>query len=142
MDDFTQAVALVAGGEVAPRVASSGAEAWHSRAADDAELIAIWLSAMVSAGTRRVYAGALRKFQASVGKPLARLTVSDLLRYKERLLAGDGSGRKPPAAPTVNLALLAVKSLLSFAQDTGYLRYNVGPRCTRCPRPTSWRNTS
>jgi integrase/recombinase XerD len=42
------------------------------------------------------------------------------------VLAGDGTGRKPPAAPTVNLALLAAKSLLSFAQETGYIRYNVG----------------
>jgi len=42
------------------------------------------------------------------------------------LLAGDWSGRKRPAAATVNPALLAVKSLLSFAQETGYLRYNVG----------------
>jgi len=135
MDDVLHAVALVEGREVAPPAASSGAEAWHSGASDDAELIAIWLSAKASAGTRRVYAGALRKFQASVGKPLARLTVSDLLKYKERLLAGDGSGRKPPAAPTVNLALLAVKSLLSFAQETGYLRYNVGAAVHSLPEP-------
>jgi integrase/recombinase XerD len=135
MDDSTQAVALVEGREVAPPAASSGAEAWHSGASDDAGLISIWLSARASVGTRRVYAGALRKFQASVGKPLPRLTVSDLLKCKERLLAGDGTGRKPPAAPTVNLALLAVKSLLSFAQETGYLRYNVGAAVHSLPEP-------
>jgi hypothetical protein len=126
MDDSTQAIALVEDREVAPSAAGSGAQAWHSGATDDAELISIWLSAKACAGTRRVYVGALRKFQAAVGKPLALLTVSDLLKYKERLLAGDGAGSKPSAAPTVNLALLAVKSLLSFAQETGYLRYNVG----------------
>jgi hypothetical protein len=80
MDDVLLAVTLVEGREIAPPAASSGAEAWHSGASDDAELIAIWLSAKASAGTRRVYAGALRKFQASVRKPLARLTVSDLLK--------------------------------------------------------------
>ena len=135
MYDVLQAVTLVEGREVAPSAASSGAETSHSGVSDDAELISIWLSAKARAGTRRVYAGALRKFQASVGKPLARLTVSDLLKYKERLLAGDGTGRKPPAAPIVNLALLAVKSLLSFAQETGYLRYNVGAAVHSLPEP-------
>ena len=41
---------------------------------------------------------------------------------------GTAPGRKPPAAPTINLALLAVKSLLSFAQETGYLRLQRGRR--------------
>jgi hypothetical protein len=142
MDDSTQVVVLVEGREVAPPAASSGAEAWHSGAADDAELISIWLSAKASAGTRRVYAGALRKFQASVGKPLARLTVSDLVRYKERLLADDGSGREPPAAPTVNLALLTAKSLLSLAQETAICATTSAPRCIRSPNLMSWHNES
>jgi integrase/recombinase XerD len=79
----------------------------------------------------------LRRFQAAVGKPLAPHTLSDLLKDKdkERPLAGDGTGRKPPAAPTVNLALLAVKSLLSFAHETGYLRYNVGAAVHSLPEP-------
>lgn len=144
MNDAIQALALVEGGEVAllapeagpgPAVVSTGQQDSRSGAADDAELIAIWLNAKTSAATRRAYGSALRKIQAACAKPLSRLTVSDLLQYKDRLLSGDGTGRKPPAAATVNLALLAVKSLLSFAQETGYLRYNVGAAVHSLPEP-------
>jgi hypothetical protein len=104
MDDVFQAVTLVEGREVAPPAASSGAEAWHSGATDDAEMIAIWLSAKASADTRRVYARALRKFPASVGKPLARLTVSDLLKYDIRSgcsrATAPGASRRPPRPST------------------------------------------
>jgi site-specific recombinase XerD len=53
-----------------------------------------------------------------VKKPLASVTLTDLQAWAETL--GQGS----PAS--INRALTAVKSLLSFAHETGYLPFNVG----------------
>jgi site-specific recombinase XerD len=53
-----------------------------------------------------------------VKKPLASVTLTDLQAWAETL--GQGS----PASQ--NRALTAVKSLLSFAHETGYLPFNVG----------------
>jgi integrase/recombinase XerD len=53
-----------------------------------------------------------------VRKPLPSVTLTDLQAWADTL--GQGS----PAS--VNRALTAVKSLLSFAHETGYLPFNVG----------------
>src|SRR4029077_17284242 len=59
-------------------------------------------------------------FLAFVQKPLARVTLTDLQNWILHLSQGS---RKPA---TQNRAITAVKSLLSFAQETGYVPFNVG----------------
>ena len=57
---------------------------------------------------------------AFVQKPLSWVTLTDLQAWADHL----GQGSLKPASQ--NRALTAVKSLLSFAQETGYLPFNVG----------------
>ena len=85
--------------------------------ADD-QLVALWLSLKTSRHTRRAYATEATRFLGFVKKPLASVTLTDLQAWAETL--GQGS----PASQ--NRALTAVKSLLSFAHETGYLPFNVG----------------
>jgi len=59
-------------------------------------------------------------FLAFVHKPLVRVTLTDLLAWAGHL--GQGSLK----IASQNRGLTAVKSLLSFAQETGYLPFNVG----------------
>lgn len=70
--------------------------------------------------TRRAYNAETARFLAFVAKPLSRVTLTDLQAWAEHL----GRGSLKPASR--NRALTAVKSLLSFAQETGYLPFNVG----------------
>jgi integrase/recombinase XerD len=86
----------------------------------DQKLVGLWLSMKTSAHTRRAYAAEAARFLGFAGKPLARVTLSDLQDWAGRL----GQGSLKPASQ--NRALTAVKSLLSFAQETGYLPFNVG----------------
>jgi integrase/recombinase XerD len=83
-------------------------------------LVALWLSLKRSPHTRRAYAAEARRFRTFVDKPLARVTLRDLEAWALQL--GQGSLQ----AASQNRALTALKSLLSFAQETGYLPYNVG----------------
>jgi len=53
------------------------------------------------------------------GKPLSRVTLADLQAFAEQL----GQGSLKPASQ--NRAMTVLKSLLSFAQQTGYLPFNV-----------------
>lgn len=86
----------------------------------DAILVELWLSMKTSAHTGRAYAAEAARFLGFVSKPLARVTLTDLQAYAEHL----GQGSLQPASQ--NRALTAIKSLLSFAQETGYLPFNVG----------------
>lgn len=86
----------------------------------DSPLIQLWLSLKTSPHTRRAYTADVARFQAFVCKPLARLTLADLQSWVEHL----GQGSLQPASQ--NRSLTAIKSLLSFAQETGYLAANVG----------------
>ena len=86
----------------------------------DSQLVELWLSMKTSAHTRRAYAAEVARFRAFAGKPLAWVTLTDLQAFAEHL--GQGSLK----AASQNRALTAVKSLLSFAQETGYLAFNVG----------------
>jgi integrase/recombinase XerD len=70
--------------------------------------------------TRRAYAADAGRLLAFLNKPLASTTLADLQRWREHL----GQGSLKPS--TRNRALTAIKSLLSFAQETGYLAFNVG----------------
>jgi len=86
----------------------------------DAKLVQLWLSMKTSAHTGRAYAAEAARFLAFVSKPLALVTLTDLQVFADHL----GQGSLKPASQ--NRALTAVKSLLSFAQETGYLPFNVG----------------
>jgi integrase/recombinase XerD len=70
--------------------------------------------------TRRVYHGDIVRFLAHARKPLAAVTLDDLHDYADTL-ADDG------LAPASRARLLnVVKSLLTFAHETGYLPFNAG----------------
>jgi integrase/recombinase XerD len=87
---------------------------------NDGRLIALWVSLKNSAHTQRAYAAEADRFRDFVGKPLAVVTLMDVQAYAEAL----GQGSLQPASQ--NRALTAVKSLLSFGHETGYLPFNVG----------------
>src|ERR1039457_7208039 len=78
----------------------------------DRQLVALWLSLKTSRHTRRAYASEAARFLAFVQKPLASVTLTDLQAWTENL----GQGSLLPASQ--NRALTALKSLLSFAQET------------------------
>jgi site-specific recombinase XerD len=86
----------------------------------DARLVELWLSTKTSPHTRRAYAADAGRFFGFVSKPLLAVTLADLQAWAARL----GEESLQPASQ--NRALTAVKSLLSFGQETGYLPYNVG----------------
>jgi integrase/recombinase XerD len=87
---------------------------------DDARLIELWLSLKTSAHTRRAYAAEAARFRSFAGKSLARTTLTDFQGWVGYL----GQGSLAPASQ--NRAITAIKSLLSFAHETGYLPFNVG----------------
>src|SRR6185369_9916885 len=60
------------------------------------------------------------RFFAFVKKPLSQVTLTDVQAWADHL----GQGSLKPASQ--NRAVTALKSLLSFAQETGYLPFNVG----------------
>ncbi|MEP6540365.1 MAG: tyrosine-type recombinase/integrase [Bryobacteraceae bacterium] len=100
-------------------VPPSGLGPAHDGAAD-APLVALWLSLKTSRHTRRAYAAEAARFLAFTRKPLSSVTLPDLQAWTGHL--GQGTLK----AASQNRALTAVKSLLSFAQETGYLPFNVG----------------
>jgi integrase/recombinase XerD len=80
----------------------------------------LWLSIKLSSETRRAYAAEVARFQGFASKPLPQVTLADLQAYADRLAQG---GLK---VASQNRAITAVKSLLSFGHETGYLPFNVG----------------
>jgi integrase/recombinase XerD len=94
-----------------PGAASDGSQ--------DAKLVELWLSMKTSPHTRRAYAADIARFLAFVAKSLSWVTLADLQAWADHL----GQGSLKPASQ--NRALTSLKSLLSFAQETGYLPFNV-----------------
>ncbi|MBD2207824.1 tyrosine-type recombinase/integrase [Calothrix sp. FACHB-1219] len=66
------------------------------------------------------YAAQFTAFLGGVGKAITHTTVEDLVEFSEYLY------QKKLAAPTINTYMAAVKSLLSFAYKTGYIKQNPG----------------
>lgn len=97
----------------------AGLEPAYDSAEDD-RLIQLWLSMKASPATQRAYAAEISRFRAFARKPLAWVTLADFQAYADRL----GQGSLKPASQ--NRALTAIKSLLSFGQETGYFPYNIG----------------
>src|SRR5512133_217181 len=95
-------------------VQPSGLGAAHD-GSQDAKLVELWISMKTSLHTRRAYAADLARFLAFVHKPLALVTLGDLQDWAGQL----GQGSLKPA--TQNRAITALKSVLSFAHETGYL---------------------
>jgi integrase/recombinase XerD len=96
----------------------------------DFELIMLWLNAKTSPHTRRAYQHDVDRFRAFVNfKRLATVTLADLQSWAQQL----GQGSLQPASQ--NRALTAIKSLLSFAHETGYLPFNVGAAVRLRPHP-------
>ncbi len=83
------------------------------------QLIALWLHDKAPQ-TREEYMRDVKQFRMHVSKPLLWLTLPDLYSYADALSL---LGIKPA---TLARRLKSIKSLLSFAQRTGYVRFNVG----------------
>lgn len=66
------------------------------------------------------YAAQFTGFLAGVNKAIAHTTVEDLVEFSEHL------HNRGLAAPTIQTYIAAVKSLLSFAYKTGYIKQNPG----------------
>src|SRR3712207_8501259 len=78
----------------------------------DAQLIGLWLHGR-SPRTQRAYTADVARFLDTVGKSLRAITLGDLQRFADSLTE---------LAPTTQARMLSsVKSLLTFAQKTGYL---------------------
>lgn len=92
-------------------------------AASDDQLVAIWLHGR-SEHTVRAYRADVQRFRARAGKALRAVTLSDLQEFADSL-----EGLEPASRYR---ALSAVKSLLGFGNQTGYLPFDVG-RALRLP---------
>ena len=89
-----------------------------TQADSDRDLIALWVARSASPHTRRNYARQAARFLAVVNRPLATVRLGDVQAYLDSLQA---------AAPATRAnATAALKSLFSFAQEIGYLRFNLG----------------
>lgn len=85
---------------------------------DDAQLIESWAARSASPHTRRKYRATGQRFLSHLGRPLETATLADLQAFLATL---DGKA----SATRANTAA-ALKSLFSFAQETGALALNVG----------------
>ncbi|GJE56949.1 tyrosine-type recombinase/integrase [Methylobacterium thuringiense] len=88
-----------------------------AQADDDAQMVRLWLARSSSPNTRRNYEREARRFLTQVGRPLASVRIGDLQEYLKGLTG---------SSATVGLAASALKSLFTFAQEVGFLRFNVG----------------
>ena len=114
---------------IGPFLASSLVPAPSPGGEGDTAFIGLWLGTKVSAHTRRAYRADIDRLRAATGKPLGWITMMDLQAYAQAL----GRGSLKPASQ--NRSLTAIKSLLSFGQETGYLPVNVGAAVKLRPNP-------
>jgi len=84
----------------------------------DQGLVDIWERRHASRHTRRNYRMQAARFLAHVGKPLRQVRIGDVQAFAASL-----DGMAPATRAT---AIAAVKSLLTFGQEVGYLQFNVG----------------
>ena len=85
-------------------------------------LIQLWLHDKPQSTQKcyRRYAAQFTGFLAGVGKALIHTTLEDLVEFSEHL------HNKKLVASTITTYMAAVKSLLSFAHKTGYIKDNPG----------------
>jgi site-specific recombinase XerD len=94
----------------------------------DATLIREWLRSKRSPHAQRAYVRDIATFYEQVQKPLDQVTLTDLQDYADWLR------QEHPTVSTQARMLASVKSLLTFAKNTGGNRFNVGmalqlPQC-------------
>ena len=89
-----------------------------AQADTDRQFVAMWIARHESRHTRRNYARQARRFLAFVDRPLNEVRVGDLQAYLSTLSGQASATRANTAA--------ALKSLFTFAQEVGFLRFNVG----------------
>jgi integrase/recombinase XerD len=95
----------------------------QNQAASDNHLIDIWLHGR-SEHTIRAYSADVARFRLRAGKPLARVALADLQEFADSLKDLEPASRYR--------ALSAMKSLLGFGHQIGYLPFDVG-RALRLP---------
>ncbi len=79
-----------------------------------------WLRSKHSPHTRKAYGRDITEFYSRVGKSIAEVKLPDLQDYEDWLRI------RHPDIATQRRMLYAVKSLLTFAQKQGYIKFNVG----------------
>ncbi|MGF3026923.1 tyrosine-type recombinase/integrase [Methylobacterium aquaticum] len=84
----------------------------------DQGLVEIWVKRHRSDHTRRNYQAQADRFLAFVGKPLRQVRIGDVQAFAASL-------EEMAPATRANI-IAAVKSLLTFGQEVGYLQFNVG----------------
>ena len=89
-----------------------------TNANSDTVLMQLWISGK-SAATQSAYGTAIRQFEAFTAKELAAVGPEDVQAWVAQL-------QQHYAPESVRTKLHALKSLLSYAQRMGYLRYNDG----------------
>ena len=97
-----------------------------TNASDDDALIDLWLKDRAS-GTQEGYSADIAEFREYVGVNLRGLRLEELHAYAEFLM------QKELKVNTRKRKLSAVKSLLTFGHDVGYLQFNVG-KAIRLPK--------
>ncbi|MCJ2065863.1 tyrosine-type recombinase/integrase [Methylobacterium sp. J-088] len=88
------------------------------QADSDTTLIETWVKRSNSEHTRRKYRAEAARLLAFTGKPLVLILIGDLQAYLASL--------EDKAPATRANAAAAMKSLFSFAQEIGYVRFNIG----------------
>ena len=89
-----------------------------AQADTDRQFVAMWIGRHESPHTRRNYARQAQRFMAYAGMPLSEVRVGDVQAYLATL-AGHATATRANATA-------AIKSLFSFAQELGFVRFNVG----------------
>lgn len=88
-----------------------------AQASSDEELVKLWLHGR-PANTQRAYGREIGRFVNFAQKPFQLITLADVQEFADSLSDMKSS--------SVGRALAALKSLLSFAHQIGYLQFNVG----------------
>src|SRR5215469_10629395 len=86
----------------------------------DSTIVREWLRSKRSPHTQRAYARDIAIFYSRVGQPLHLVTLTDLQDYADWLTS------EHIEISTCSRMLATVKSLLTFAKDTGYIPFNPG----------------
>lgn len=89
-----------------------------TQAETDLHLVELWIGRHNDPHTRRNYRRQAERFLRHIGRPLAEARIGDVQAYIASL-------DRLASATRANM-VAAVKSLLSFGQEVGYLRVNVG----------------
>ena len=100
------------------RAAQGGGLPAVPQADGDDHLVDMWVGRTASKQTERKYRAEAARLMAFVGKPLPLVRIGDLQAYLASL-EGKASATRANTTATI-------KSLFSFAQEIGYVRYNVG----------------